>query len=252
MTHFKFNDIIILADYEDGDNLSLKRKLSLVLIMVDVLVIAMVVTFKGNSTVDVKAKDTVTAANVLVQSEESLDNYINNEIEEYIVAREEAAAQARAAAEAEAARKAEEEAAAARLVAQEQARQAIIAQTAPVADTSYGGVAGFAAQFVGNPYVYGGTSLTNGADCSGFVMSVYQNFGVSLPRTAGAQATVGQAVSIENAQPGDIISYGYNGVVSHSAIYAGNNTIIHASTPSLGIRTDSMYIMPIVTIRRVG
>ena len=102
------------------------------------------------------------------------------------------------------------------------------------------------------PCAEGNELAVYGADCSGFVMSVYQNFGVSLPRTAGGQATVGQAVSIENAQPGDIISYGYNGVVSHSAIYAGNNTIIHASTPSLGIRTDSMYIMPIVTIRRVG
>lgn len=252
LTHFYLSDIIKVANNKDGDNLSLKRKISLTLIVVDVLVIVMVMTFKGNSTVNVKAKDTVSAANVLVQSQESLDTYINNEIEEYIVAREEAAAAAKAQAEAEAAKKAEEEAAQARLVAQEQARQAMIAQTAPVADTSYGGVAGYAAQFVGNPYVYGGTSLTNGADCSGFVMSVYANFGVSLPRTAGGQATVGEAVSIENAQPGDIISYGYNGVVSHSAIYAGNNTIIHASTPSLGIRTDSMYIMPIVTIRRVG
>ena len=252
MTQIILSGTINIANSRDGDNLSLKRKLSLVLIIADVLVIAMVVTFKGNKTVDVKAKDTITAANVLVQSEESLDNYKNNEIEAYIVEREEAAAIAKAQAEAEAAKKAEEEAAQARLVAQEQARQAIIAQTVPVADTSYGGVAGYAAQFVGNPYVYGGTSLTEGADCSGFVMSVYANFGVALPRTAGGQATVGEAVSVENAQPGDIISYGYNGVVSHSAIYAGNNTIIHASTPSLGIRTDSMYIMPIVTIRRVG
>ena len=252
MTQIILSGTINIANSRDGDNLSLKRKLSLVLIIADVLVIAMVVTFKGNKTVDVEAKDTITAANVLVQSEESLDNYKNNEIEAYIVEREEAAAIAKAQAEAEAAKKAEEEAAQARLVAQEQARQAIIAQTVPVADTSYGGVAGYAAQFVGNPYVYGGTSLTEGADCSGFVMSVYANFGVALPRTAGGQATVGEAVSVENAQPGDIISYGYNGVVSHSAIYAGNNTIIHASTPSLGIRTDSMYIMPIVTIRRVG
>lgn len=113
-------------------------------------------------------------------------------------------------------------------------------------------IANYALQFVGNPYVAGGTSLTNGADCSGFVMSVYANFGVSLPRTASAQSAVGTSVPVDQIQAGDIISYGYNGNVSHSALYIGNNTIVHASTPSLGIRTDSMYIMPIVAIRRIG
>ena len=113
-------------------------------------------------------------------------------------------------------------------------------------------IANFALQFVGNPYVAGGTSLTNGADCSGFVMSVYANFGISLPRTTNGQAQSGYGVSIDEAQPGDIVSYGYNGNVSHSALYIGNGMIVHASTPSLGIRVDSMYIMPIVTIRRIG
>ena len=124
--------------------------------------------------------------------------------------------------------------------------------TTPIPDTSYSDVASYAVQFVGNPYVYGGTSLTDGADCSGFVMSVYSNFGVSLPRTASGQSTVGYSVPVDQAQAGDIISYGYNGNVSHSALYIGNNTIVHASTPSLGIRTDSMYIMPIVSVRRVS
>ena len=113
-------------------------------------------------------------------------------------------------------------------------------------------VASYALQFVGNPYVAGGTSLTNGTDCSGFVMSVYAAFGVSLPRTTGGQAASGYGVSIEDAQPGDIVSYGYNGYVSHSALYIGNGMIVHASTPELGIRVDSMYIMPIITIRRIG
>lgn len=113
-------------------------------------------------------------------------------------------------------------------------------------------VANFAMQFVGNPYVYGGTSLTNGADCSGFVMAVYANFGISLPRTTGGQAQSGYPVDINNIQAGDIISYGYNGYVSHSALYVGNGMIVHASTPELGIRLDNMNIMPIVTIRRIG
>ncbi len=119
-------------------------------------------------------------------------------------------------------------------------------------DSNYTDLAEYALQFVGNPYVYGGTSLTEGADCSGFVMKLYEHYGVSLPRTAGAQATVGYSVSIENAQPGDIISYGYNGVVGHSAIYIGNGMIVHAATPQDGITTASMYMMPIITIRRIG
>ena len=113
-------------------------------------------------------------------------------------------------------------------------------------------IANFALQFVGNPYVAGGTSLTAGADCSGFVMSVYANFGISLPRTTGGQAQSGYGVSLDEIQPGDIVSYGYSGYASHSALYIGNGMIVHASTPALGIRVDSMYIMPIVAIRRIG
>ena len=119
-------------------------------------------------------------------------------------------------------------------------------------NSKYTELAEYALQFVGNPYVYGGTSLTEGADCSGFVMKLYEHYGVSLPRTANAQSTVGYSVSIENAQPGDIVSYGYNGIVSHSAIYIGNEMIVHASTPQGGIKTDNMYMMPIITIRRIG
>ena len=121
----------------------------------------------------------------------------------------------------------------------------------PVSIESDSELVNFALQFVGNPYLAGGTSLTNGTDCSGFVMSVYANFGISLPRSAVDQAYVGMAVSINDIQPGDIISYGYNGYVGHSAIYAGNGMIVHAATSELGIRVDNMYIMPIITIRRV-
>lgn len=119
-------------------------------------------------------------------------------------------------------------------------------------DSNYTDLADYALQFVGNPYVAGGTSLTEGADCSGFVMKLYEHYGVTLPRTAPAQATVGYAVSLENAQPGDIVSYGYNGVVGHSAIYIGNEMIVHAATPRDGITTASVYMMPIITIRRIG
>ena len=109
----------------------------------------------------------------------------------------------------------------------------------------------YAKRFVGNPYVLGGNSLTNGTDCSGFVKLVYRNFGYDLPRTTNLQVLIGSEVSIDQIELGDIISYGYNGVASHSAIYIGNGKIVHASTPELGIRLDSMNIMPIISIRRV-
>ena len=109
----------------------------------------------------------------------------------------------------------------------------------------------FAKQFVGNPYVAGGTSLTNGADCSGFVQTVYATFGIKLSRTTDTQAREGIQVSIEEIEVGDIVSYGYNGIATHSAIYIGDGRIVHSSTPETGIRIDKINIMPIVTIRRV-
>lgn len=107
-------------------------------------------------------------------------------------------------------------------------------------------IANYACQFVGNPYVAGGTSLTNGADCSGFVMSVYKNFGYSLPRSSYAQSSVGKSVSYSEAQPGDIIYYG-----GHVAIYIGNGRIVHASTERTGIKTESATYRSIITIRRI-
>lgn len=112
-------------------------------------------------------------------------------------------------------------------------------------------IVNFSLQFVGNPYVMGGNSLTNGTDCSGFVQLVYGSFGMYLPRTTTGQAVSGTEVSIDNIEIGDIVSYGYDGYVSHSALYIGDGMIVHASTPELGIRTDNLYMMPIITIRRV-
>lgn len=112
-------------------------------------------------------------------------------------------------------------------------------------------IVNFAKQFVGNPYVSGGTSLTSGADCSGFVQTVYATFGIKLPRTTPEQALVGTSVSIDNIEVGDIVSYGYNGLATHSAIYIGDGMIVHSSTPEMGIRIDKINIMPILTIRRV-
>jgi len=113
-------------------------------------------------------------------------------------------------------------------------------------------VVNFAKQFVGNPYVAGGTSLTNGADCSGFVQTVYATFGIKLPRTTDTQARVGISVLLDKIEVGDIVSYGYNGVSTHSAIYIGDGRIVHSSTPETGIRIDNINIMPILTIRRVA
>ena len=108
-------------------------------------------------------------------------------------------------------------------------------------------VAQFALQFVGNPYVYGGTSLTNGADCSGFVMSVYKNFGVSLPHSSAADRSVGASVNgLENAQPGDVVCYS-----GHVGIYIGNGQIVHASTSKTGIIVSNASYRSILSIRRI-
>ncbi len=107
-------------------------------------------------------------------------------------------------------------------------------------------IANFACQFVGNPYVPGGTSLTEGADCSGFTLAVYNNFGISLPRSSYAQAGYGREVSYSEAQPGDIIYYG-----GHVGIYIGNGLIVHASTQATGIKISNALYRSIITVRRI-
>lgn len=101
-------------------------------------------------------------------------------------------------------------------------------------------VVNYALQFVGNPYVYGGTSLTNGADCSGFVLSVMANFGVSLPRTAAEQSTVGTPVSLDAIQPGDLLFYNGGGGIGHVTMYIGNGQVVHASNSTTGIIVSSI------------
>lgn len=120
--------------------------------------------------------------------------------------------------------------------------------TAPSGHAALGQqIAGFALQFVGNPYVYGGTSLTNGADCSGFVQSVYKNFGISLPRTSGEQGASGTSVeSLTHAQPGDLLWYS-----GHIGIYIGNGQIVHASTSKTGIIVSNADYRQILSIRRI-
>ncbi len=110
--------------------------------------------------------------------------------------------------------------------------------------------ANYACQFVGNPYVYGGTSLTNGADCSGFVMSVYAHFGISLPHNAAAQSAYGTAVSTSSLAAGDLVFYSDGGGISHVAIYIGGGSIVHAANSSSGICYGSLGSP--VACRRVG
>ena len=108
-------------------------------------------------------------------------------------------------------------------------------------------VANYALQFVGNPYVYGGTSLTNGTDCSGFTMGVYRNFGVALPHSSGAQRAVGYGVgSLAEAQPGDLICYS-----GHVGLYIGGGQIVHASTARTGIKVSNAGYRSILAIRRI-
>lgn len=120
--------------------------------------------------------------------------------------------------------------------------------TPPKQNASLGqSIADYAVQFIGNPYVWGGTSLTNGADCSGFVMSVYKNFGINLPRTSGEQGKSGKNVGgLSNAQAGDLVSYS-----GHIGIYIGNGKIVHASTAKTGIKISNANYRQVLSVRRI-
>ena len=130
----------------------------------------------------------------------------------------------------------------------EEAAKAEEEAKAAEAETVGNGQAGvdYAMQFVGNPYVWGGTSLTNGADCSGFVQSVYANFGVSMPRTSSAMRSAGTEVSYSEAVPGDVICY-----EGHVGIYIGNGQIVNAIDEAHGIGVSSATYTNIITVRRL-
>lgn len=120
-------------------------------------------------------------------------------------------------------------------------------QSAQTASSNGQAVVDYARQFLGNPYVYGGNSLTNGTDCSGFVKGVYAAFGINLPRTSSEQRSVGYAVSLSEIQPGDIVCYS-----GHVGIYAGNNTLIHASNEKTGIMlTSPVTYRSVLAVRRI-
>lgn len=160
--------------------------------------------------------------------------------------------------EIEAAKKAEEEARKAREEALKRQQSSSGSSTSSAGSgyasaSSYAGsgskgqqVANYACQFIGNPYVMGGTSLTNGADCSGFVWRVYKDFGYSLPRTSYAQRSAGTAVAYSDAQPGDIVCY-----AGHVGIYIGNGQIVHASTQKTGIKVTRATYREILSVRRI-
>ena len=112
-------------------------------------------------------------------------------------------------------------------------------------------VVNYALKFVGGPYVYGGNSLTNGTDCSGFTKLVFANYGVYLPRSASEQAYAGIHVDINDIMPGDIVVSGYNGIVCHAALYIGNGKLVHALNSDVGIVVTNIDIMPVIDVRRV-
>ena len=109
----------------------------------------------------------------------------------------------------------------------------------------------YAKQFVGNPYVWGGTSLTKGADCSGFVLSVFAKFGVELPHYSVSQSQEGTKVAIEDVLPGDLIFYSNGKQINHVAIYIGNGQVVHASSPKTGIKISKYNYRTPVKARRI-
>lgn len=183
------------------------------------------------------------------QAEAAYQEYLNAQAAADAQAQAEADAQYQAQAAADLAVAADAQAADAAAVAQAAADAAAAAgytddtdytdYTDTSADTSYSSVGqqvvDYATQFVGNPYVWGGSSLTNGADCSGFTMSVLANFGVSLPHSAAAQAGCGTPVDLSEIQAGDLLFYESGGGIGHVTIYMGNGQVVHASSSTTGI-----------------
>lgn len=123
--------------------------------------------------------------------------------------------------------------------------QGILAPSGPgsaeLASATRTAIVAYAKQFLGNPYVYGGTSLTEGADCSGFTMKVFEHFGISTGRSSRDQAAKGKEIPIDSVQPGDLLFYASGGYINHVALYIGGGQIIHASTPKNGIMITTAY-----------
>lgn len=111
----------------------------------------------------------------------------------------------------------------------------------------------YACQFIGNRYVWGGTSLTNGVDCSGFTMRIYEQYGIYLPHKASAQAGYGTRINTSEARPGDLFFYSNGSGINHVAIYIGNGQVVHASTPKSGIKiSNAFYRTPACVTRLLG
>jgi uncharacterized protein YgiM (DUF1202 family) len=109
----------------------------------------------------------------------------------------------------------------------------------------------YAKQFIGNPYVWGGTSLTKGADCSGFTLSVFKKYGISLPHYSVSQSKMGKKVSLSEAKAGDLVFYSNGSRVNHVAIYLGNGQVVHASSPRTGIKISNVGYRTIHSIRNI-
>ena len=193
----------------------------------------------------VLADDVLESGDLLTDGEEIGDGAVTELAEELAKRTEEEVrrVQEEKAAAEEAARKAEEKRRAeeARKKAEEAARKAEEERVAKRQE-----IVDYALQFEGNPYVYGGTSLTNGADCSGFVMSVFANFGYELPRVAASQYIASQKKDISEIETGDLVFYGNSPEgIYHVALYIGDGKIIHASTAATGIKiSDYDYEQP--------
>ncbi len=109
----------------------------------------------------------------------------------------------------------------------------------------------YAKEFIGNPYVWGGASLTNGTDCSGFTMQIYKKYGIKLPHSSAAQSKMGTSVNLSQAKAGDLVFYAAGGSVNHVALYVGNGQVVHASNPKQGIKISPVGYRTIHSIRRI-
>lgn len=193
----------------------------------------------------------------VIQTEDEFDGWIyiqiDSDVEGYVTADymdiSYGFAQAVSTAEEEEIRKKERD--------EEEARQAELAKTntvLSVVDTTGTNIISYALQFLGNPYVYGGTSLTNGTDCSGFTMRIYEHFGYTLPRTAEQQMNATQRVDLDAIQPGDLLFYqDSSGSIGHVTMYIGGNQVVHASSSTTGIIVSNIgYRTPCAAGRVIG